>query len=226
MLQQSTEALLGAAVDMLELAMIALQQAGRIAFANRAAQELLQARQGLLNRNGTLAGSDHQAQQALDLLLAAGARGHCRAALLSRTRRVRLYGLIAPLARVSDNVSTSRSLSVLLVFDAVRPTVWAPSLMRDAFGLTGAEARLAHALASGKTLGQHALETKVSLSTVRSQLRHILQKTHTRRQSELSSVLARLPAVRAAPALMRPIGSGKKDPTRALAVGGYGHDAF
>jgi len=199
----STEELIRPALDMLELAMIALQQGGRIAFANRAAKELLKDGHGLLNRNGTLAGCDQHVQKVLDLLLADGAHGRSRAALLSRARRIRLYGLIMPVARAGD-ASASRPLSVLLIFDAKRPTVWTPSLMRDAFGLTGAESRLAHALACGKTLGQHALEAKVSLSTVRSQLRHILQKTHTRRQTELLSVLARLPAVRAAPAIMRP----------------------
>ncbi len=58
--------------------------------------------------------------------------------------------------------------------------------------LTPAEARLAHALAQGTTLDNYATHAKVAISTVRSQLRAVLAKTHMARLQDLLLLLARL----------------------------------
>ena len=63
------------------------------------------------------------------------------------------------------------------------------------FGLTSAEARLACALAAGRSLTQAAADFGVKRSTVRSQLLDVLAKTGTARQQELVSLLQRLPAL-------------------------------
>ncbi|MGF2508686.1 helix-turn-helix transcriptional regulator, partial [Ralstonia pseudosolanacearum] len=53
------------------------------------------------------------------------------------------------------------------------------------FDLTEAESRLASALVQGDTLEQYAQRRGVSIGTVRYQLKQVLSKTGTNRQSEL-----------------------------------------
>jgi DNA-binding CsgD family transcriptional regulator len=54
-------------------------------------------------------------------------------------------------------------------------------LLRQLFGLTGAEAKLAARMASGRSLKEIVSELRVSMGTARTQLRSIFAKTHTHR---------------------------------------------
>ena len=63
--------------------------------------------------------------------------------------------------------------------------------LRDTFGLTRAEARLALHLASGRTVACAAETFGVRLSTLRSQLSQVYGKTGTNRQVELVALLHR-----------------------------------
>ena len=64
-------------------------------------------------------------------------------------------------------------------------------VLRQAFGLTHAEARLAAQLAQGRSLRTIAAERRVSITTARAQLRSVLGKTHTHRQAELVALVNR-----------------------------------
>jgi DNA-binding CsgD family transcriptional regulator len=64
--------------------------------------------------------------------------------------------------------------------------------LRNQFGLTPAETRLALALADGIGLREAAERNGVQLSTARVQLKSIFGKTETHRQAELVALLARL----------------------------------
>jgi DNA-binding CsgD family transcriptional regulator len=74
--------------------------------------------------------------------------------------------------------------------EAVGPSTLA---MREAFGLTQSEARLAHDIAVGKTLPEIATVSGVSKETLRSRLKSIFDKTGTARQAELATLLAKFP---------------------------------
>ena len=69
-----------------------------------------------------------------------------------------------------------------------------PSLdiLRQGFGLTPCEARVAAALVKGLSLNEIAVEHGVGVGTVRGQLKSVFIKTSTRRQGELVAMLARL----------------------------------
>ena len=58
-------------------------------------------------------------------------------------------------------------------------------LLQQAYGLTPAEARLAILLLEGQTPGDAAVNLRVSIATVRTQLSAILKKTGARKQAEL-----------------------------------------
>lgn len=55
---------------------------------------------------------------------------------------------------------------------------------------------MAGALVRGLSPGEYAADSGVSLSTVRTQVRRLFEKTHTRRLAELVKLLASLPAVK------------------------------
>jgi DNA-binding CsgD family transcriptional regulator len=70
--------------------------------------------------------------------------------------------------------------------------------MRSLFDLTPSEARVARGLAVGETLKGIASAGGVAISTVRSQLRQVLEKTGCARQAELMSLLANVTLDRSA----------------------------
>jgi DNA-binding CsgD family transcriptional regulator len=64
-----------------------------------------------------------------------------------------------------------------------------PLVLEGLFDLTTAEARVARAVSIGQSVNSIASENAVSLETVRSQLKMVLHKTGTHRQSELAALL-------------------------------------
>jgi DNA-binding CsgD family transcriptional regulator len=60
------------------------------------------------------------------------------------------------------------------------------------FSLTAAEGKLAKTLAAGHGIEAAASALSISRETVRAQLRAIFAKTNTKRQAELSALLARV----------------------------------
>lgn len=58
------------------------------------------------------------------------------------------------------------------------------SLLRDRYGLTDAEARLAGSLLNGASMKESAGSLGISIATARAQLKQIFRKTGTRRQTE------------------------------------------
>lgn len=74
----------------------------------------------------------------------------------------------------------------------------AEACLRAAFGLTGAEARLAMEFAGGQDLDVVAGRLGVAVGTARGQIKRIFMKTDTKGQPELAALLERLAIVEAA----------------------------
>lgn len=68
------------------------------------------------------------------------------------------------------------------------------AVLQTCFSLTQAEALLAQKLGTGVSLEQAATEREISYETARNQLKAVFAKTHTHKQAELVSLLARLSA--------------------------------
>jgi DNA-binding CsgD family transcriptional regulator len=176
--------------DLLGLAALAVDAQGRLLYCNAAAARLLHEGRCLARRKDMLSARDGRTQEALEHLMREALSDKRGAAILSHPGSgQRLLAITARLER--------HAAIALFVVD---PRAGADAaLIAQIFGLTSAEARLASALGSGTTLGQQAAASGVSMSTVRTQLRHVLAKTGTRRQAELARLLACLPALREAP---------------------------
>ena len=68
-----------------------------------------------------------------------------------------------------------------------------PFVLAAVFNLTPGEARVAAAIAQGQSLQDITATHRISINTVRTQLRSIFGKTGVVRQSDLVSLLAALP---------------------------------
>lgn len=95
---------------------------------------------------------------------------------------------LLPVRRAARDIF-SRSLAILVVTGI--GTAGPPDMrvLSGLFDLTPAEVRVARSLLAGKSTSNIALENSVVVETVRSQLKSILRKTGTQRQSELVILL-------------------------------------
>ena len=104
---------------------------------------------------------------------------------------------LIPVRRSAHDIFTGSYALLVLTPVAAAP---APpvELMRSLFDLTPSEARVARGLAVGETLEEIASAGGVAISTVRSQLRQVLEKTGCARQAEVVSLLANVTLDRSA----------------------------
>lgn len=109
-----------------------------------------------------------------------------------------------------------------IVFPAVEETgrLWAS--VRESFGLTPAEVRLARKLRDGKALKEAADDLDVSINTVRNQLRAIFDKMGLKRQSDLVRALTELSSIASAIDAHAPvhggIGAGDAPPVQSIVL--------
>ena len=187
---------LASALDLLDAAVILTDSRLRVAHANRAAEELARSRTGLSLDRGSLAIKDGPcsrriAKAATEAL--AAAQGGVKitqadhiaitCAATGTPMRVSLHPLSKRPTGTGSRVRAE--LAVVIRNGAPKVQEGAAGRLQCLFGLTGAEAILAHAVASGRSLSTHARERGVAISTVRTQLRALFAKTQTHRQGEL-----------------------------------------
>ena len=96
---------------------------------------------------------------------------------------------------VGKLVSAPDGGAYALVFPAAETTSRLWNTLRESFGLTAAEARLARKLRDGRSLQEAAEELQVSVNTLRNQLRGIFEKMGLKRQSDLVRALTELSSV-------------------------------
>lgn len=86
------------------------------------------------------------------------------------------------------------SYALLILVPVASDRVPSATLMRSLFDLTPSEARVASGIARGDTPETIAATGGVAISTVRSQIRSVLEKTGASRQADLAGLLARMGA--------------------------------
>jgi DNA-binding CsgD family transcriptional regulator len=82
-----------------------------------------------------------------------------------------------------------RCATVLAMTPVAPPQAPPVELVQSLFDLTPAEARVARSLAAGKTVENIASDASVSLNTVRTHMRGVLEKTGCNRQTEVVALL-------------------------------------
>jgi DNA-binding CsgD family transcriptional regulator/PAS domain-containing protein len=192
---------IASSLDCLETAICLLDDNGRILRVNPAAESILEDRHtGIRHSNGRLSATWRASRPLLDAAIngALGPRSKSASAVLLHSDDGRPWGIcrIHPVHPVSLGdwmVPATAGIAVLLHPLAPSAEV-AQDLLRQAFGLTPAEARLAQALLRHGSLAACRSALHKSHETLRTQLKSLFVKTGTRRQSELLLKLQELAA--------------------------------
>ncbi|KVO27421.1 LuxR family transcriptional regulator [Burkholderia ubonensis] len=182
------DAALGAELmEELGLAVFALDRHARVVFVNRAAESMLRATTCLKLEHGHLSAASAPHNDALKAALARVAKtrnGESLALAGSLNAAHEIFLGIAALAGPALHAAFGgATILVTARRRSAAPLVVAQQL-RQAFGLSSAEAAVAEALIGGKTPDECAASAGVSLATIRTQLRAIYEKTHSRNQAE------------------------------------------
>jgi DNA-binding CsgD family transcriptional regulator len=168
-----------AALDALQVAVFAIDAEGMLQFANDMGEAALHEKDPFSLRAGRLWCPDPLVWERLrsGRACAFTAKGKDAPWLV---RVLPLRGSSAPVLVYANSASFAHPLEVL----------------RSMFHFTLAEAGIAQLLAAGSTAKDIARQRGVTIHTVRTQLRQILQKAGVRRQADLASLLLNIPRVR------------------------------
>jgi DNA-binding CsgD family transcriptional regulator len=189
-----------AVADASSTAAFLLTQQGTFIHSNAAADALVSDGSSLILRNGILIAAEAQSREALHaIFLKAASPSYAPATVtpvhalsLPRTDgRQPLQLLATPLPHTHRDRSGADLL--LLVTDPERPSSFPDGVLRALYGLTPAETEVANGLLTGYSLEEIASLRSVTLGTVRIQMKSLLSKTGTSRQSELVRLLMTLP---------------------------------
>lgn len=188
-----------AALNTLTLGVALLASDRRVMFANREAETILRAADGLRLRDDRLAAASAAADAALQRLiryaLMPDTSMDCPPdVLVPRTPdRLPLHVTAAPL-RTTPAAFTGMGTpaAVVIVTDPQRRLAAAPRTLQQTYKLTRREASLATTLAEGWSLAEAAERLDIRYETARTHLRRILSKTETSRQAQLVLLVDRL----------------------------------
>jgi DNA-binding CsgD family transcriptional regulator len=185
------------ALDLLNIGLTVTSSSGQLLLANRTAEEILAARDGLeLSSGGVLqiwrsgkpgiTGLTHVARNGLSGKTTVNAR----VLPVPRSGGKRpLTLLIRPTRPDTGTTDPKSPAAFIFILDPELPVEAAESELRQLYGLTSTEARMANLLMKGKTLDDCCEQLSIRRSTARTHLQHLFEKTGTQRQSELVFLL-------------------------------------
>ena len=190
---------LASSLDLLAMPTLLFDEYGRVVHANRNAGKLLEGRSALWLENGHLFTRDEAVTRSINLEVSNAIRASrgisadpCTTVPLARRGRAPLVIMIAPVQ--FNSRSPGQGAALLFAFDPEIAPAVGVDVVRALFGLSEAEARLAVALGSGKSLEDAAQDRGTSIHTIRTQLKSIFNKTGTKRQADLVVLLLSSPA--------------------------------
>jgi DNA-binding CsgD family transcriptional regulator/PAS domain-containing protein len=191
--------------DRLACGLFVLDGNGRILWANRAGERTLANQDGLSGYDGSLLAATNEANAKLRQLIGEAARtangdGLCHGGAILVPRRPPAQPLplvVSPLraesaSRTAAGIAPNGGVPAVLVFvndPDLNPKI-PGALLQKLYRLTEREARLAVLLLEGLDLREIGQRMDVSIHTVRTHLRHLFDKTNTRRQAQLIRVLS------------------------------------
>lgn len=171
---------------------LGLTSAGRVSFANKLAEDMLFALPNQFVNSHLVDGSQlHRVFQAVRL------HGKPESCALEHTDGT-VYITALPFRSEAytggqQDIHVGADTKVLVLCGGQQQRSHSARQLMQWFSFTAAEARLARDLASGGNVDDYAKTYSVSVATVRTQLRGVLQKSGTTRQQDLVRLLLTLP---------------------------------
>jgi len=183
--------------------LILLGRTGKVVFANRASRAMAHAADSFLLRGERFEALIGKQDMALQRMIAGatGQMGRTDAARGGVMRLSRMTGepdfaiAIAPLASGTSLAEDAAAAFVLVTDPQASPMSGDETMVRQLFGLSSAETRVAERLMMGDSPEQAAALLKIKTSTARWHLAALYRKTGTRRQSQLVRLLMSLPKI-------------------------------
>jgi DNA-binding CsgD family transcriptional regulator len=165
--------------------------------ANQTADHILQARDGLeLDSDGSVSAVHEETESLKDLVKkVAESRGQARggsdtAFAVQRAEGKRPLTIFVRAVKTKADMPVANEAAVLImVLDSALPVETTQAELRQLYGFTATEARLANHLMEGLALEDCCEAMGVRRTTARMHLRNIFAKTGVRRQGELVSLL-------------------------------------
>lgn len=194
-----------AALDQVAFGVIVLGRQSGIRYANRIAEMILAANDGLGFRNNRL----HASRASDDTILSEAqqrvlspAKGLMNSSGSFSVSVVRpsnqpAYALqVTPISpKLKERIAAfgeSDGLALVVIVDPARTKLPAHELVREAYALTTTESQLTVMMAEGLSLKGAAEQLSMTEQTARWHMKNILSKTDTNRQSELLNLLLRM----------------------------------
>lgn len=184
-------------VERLTSAVLLVSADGTIAYASAAAQALLADRDGLGASGRTLRASAPGAQRLMARLIGQAASPDLEArrggaiALPRPSGRRPLAALVTPVRSEGAPIAPGGPFALVSVVDPEAGETAPIDRLRDLFGFTPAEARVAALFIAGLEPRAIADQLGLSLNTIRVQITHIRAKTDTSRQGEFIALVTR-----------------------------------
>ena len=179
-----------------------LDRTGRVLFANRAARAMAQTTDSFLLRREQIEVLDTEDDAALQRLIA-GATGRldqvdmARGGVMRLARKSGKPDFTAVVASLASEASWTGMgpMAFILVTDPDATSMHPKAMLRQLFGLSAPEMRVAERLMMGDGPEQAAAILNIKISTVRWHLASMYRKTGTSRQGELLHLLLSLPRI-------------------------------
>ncbi|THD60614.1 hypothetical protein [Phenylobacterium sp.] len=174
-----------------------LGETGRLRHANRVGEALLAEAGGLCLIAGGLSATRSDQARRLESLIAAAAdvdpdrRRGGSMALPTATRRQPLSVTVTPIGAERRSIFDPGPSVLVSVSDPDAGVSLSEDELRDLFGFTRAEARIAQAIFDGDSPRQAAERLGISFHTARHQLQAVFEKSGTGRQGDLIKLMVR-----------------------------------
>lgn len=193
--------ILESALDLVAAAILFIDASGHVIAANRSADALLKRGDSLLStHDGLRAASPRESTQLRQLIrtsaLTGNGKGLFHGGVMEISReapRPPLALLVAPIRTAFPRLTPHRPVAVVFVTDPEQEVKPSSEILRRLYGVTPAEFEVAALLAQGCSVRQAAEIQRVTVATVRSQLKSIFRKTNVSSQSQLVRLLMLMP---------------------------------
>jgi len=187
-------------LDALSTACFLVDSAGRVQYINKLAVAVVDAADGLL-LEGSVLTARHAPERAhlKSFILGAALRSrsvaHSPGGSLSVSRQRSQFPLLVSVLPVPENIAARQlgTSALVFVFDPASVPQSRAASLRQLYGLTPTEAYLADLLLEGLKVSEIADRMNITLETTRCNLKRVLAKTGTHRQTELMKLMLMLP---------------------------------
>lgn len=184
------------AINQFMLGTLILDRQGRIVASNRVARDTIEQHQALSNAGGVLTINDKAANRHLYEALAEIGKDAPGERSIPTTITVdpgdcQALGLMVRPVRPEDTLTHPvHAHAVVFISDPQGTPEVSVQTLKELFGFTGSEARVAAYLANGHTLNEAAEALSISINTAKSHARNIYEKTGVNKQTKFIQLVS------------------------------------